>query len=149
MDDGGTILADSNGILVYLASRYGQGQWLPSEPVKLALVQRWLSVAAGPVVNGPMAVRRAALFGAKVDVAAATEIALGLFRIMEGHLAENNFLAGEAATIADLACYSYIAHVPEGGISLDPFPHLMAWLARVEALPGFVPLTRTKIGLWA
>ena len=52
IDDNGTILADSNAILVYLARQYGKGAWLPSDAVGEAQVQRWLSVAAGLVAFG-------------------------------------------------------------------------------------------------
>jgi glutathione S-transferase len=52
-------------------------------------------------------------------------------------------------TIADIAAYSYIAHAPEGGISLEPYPHLRAWLKRVEALPRFLAMPATKAGLLA
>ncbi|WP_199918422.1 glutathione S-transferase family protein, partial [Pseudomonas veronii] len=45
IDDNGTVLADSNAILLYLASKYGNGQWLPSDPLGQARVQRWLSAA--------------------------------------------------------------------------------------------------------
>jgi glutathione S-transferase len=47
---------------------------------------------------------------------------------------------GSAATLADVACYAYVARAPEGDISLEPYPALRAWLARIEALPGFVPM---------
>ncbi len=57
IDDNGVVLADSNAILVYLAKRYGGGAWLPEDPVGAARVQRWLSVAAGPLANGPAAAR--------------------------------------------------------------------------------------------
>jgi glutathione S-transferase len=60
--------------------------------------------------------------------------------LMEGELATREWLAGTAPTIADVACYSYIAHAPEGGIALDPYPRVCAWIARVEALPGFVAM---------
>lgn len=43
-------------------------------------------------------------------------------------------------TIADLACYSYVAHAPEGGISLDGYSSVRAWLRRIEGLPQFVPM---------
>ena len=42
----------------------------------------------------------------------------------------------ERVGIADVANYSYIAHAPEGNVSLEPYPHIRAWLARIEALPG-------------
>jgi glutathione S-transferase len=41
--------------------------------------------------------------------------------------------------LADVANYSYVARAPEGKLSLEPYPNLRGWLARVEALPGFVP----------
>mgnify|MGYP002653329791 CR=1 FL=1 len=52
-------------------------------------------------------------------------------------------------TIADVAHYSYTAHAPEGGVSLEPYPNIRAWLARIEALPGFVPFPQTPAGLRA
>jgi glutathione S-transferase len=50
------------------------------------------------------------------------------------------WLAAEHATIADLANYSYIAHAREGGISLDKFPSILAWLERIRSLPRFSPM---------
>ncbi len=141
--DGALALADSNAILVYLASRYDPARrWLPEEPVAAASVQRWLSVAAGQLAAGPAALRRAAIFRAKVDEAAATATAQELFRVMEHFLARAPFLTGEAPTLADVALYAYTAHAPEGGFSLAPYPAVSAWLARVEALPRFVPMRR-------
>ena len=48
-----------------------------------------------------------------------------------------------------MANYTYIAHAPEGNVSLDAYPAIRAWLARIEALPGFVPMPKTAIGLAA
>ena len=59
------------------------------------------------------------------------------------------WLAGPTPTIADLALYSYTAHAPEGGVSLEDYPAIRDWLARVEALPGFVPMPVTAVGLRA
>ena len=58
LEDGDTVLADSNAILVYLATRYdSSGKWLPREPDQAAGVQRFMSVAAGPLAYGPAAAR--------------------------------------------------------------------------------------------
>ena len=43
--------------------------------------------------------------------------------------------------------YTYTAHAPEGSVDLAPHLHVRAWLGRVEALPGFVPMRRTPVGL--
>lgn len=149
IDDGGTVIADSNAILVYLATRYGDEGWLPRDPVLNAQVQRWLSVAAGPIFTGPCAARLVTVFGAPLDHGRAKEIAAGLFAVMEPHLATRTFLVGARPTIADVAAYSYIAHAPEGDVSLAPYPHIRNWLARIEALPGFVAMPASKAGLAA
>ncbi|WP_437951417.1 glutathione S-transferase [Sorangium sp. So ce296] len=146
IEDGDVTLADSNAILVYLASRYDPaGRWLPRDPVAAARVQQWLSVAAGQLVAGPAAARLARVFGAKVDVDRAKAIAAQLLTVVDQHLSARRFLAGDAPTLADIAMYTYTAHAPEGGVSLEPYGHVRAWLARVEELPGFAPMTRTAL----
>lgn len=140
IDDAGTVIADSNAILVYLATRYGAESWLPRDPAGMAAVQRWLSVAAGEIAFGPALARLGKGFGMPVDVAGAHARAERLFRVMEQELQQRPFLAAGDPTIADVAAYSYIARAPEGGISLEPYPAIRAWLARVEALPGFLPM---------
>lgn len=146
LEDGDLVLADSNAILVYLAKRYGAGTgWLPEDPVGAARVQRWLSVAAGEVRYGPCQARIGVLWGRGVDPAPARAIAADLLRFMETHLTGRSFLAAERATLADLACHPYVAHAPEGGISLAPYPAVSAWIARVEALPRFRPMPRSEV----
>ncbi|GHD66934.1 glutathione S-transferase family protein [Jeongeupia chitinilytica] len=149
IDDNGTVLADSNAILTYLALRYGAGRWLPTDPLGAAQVQRWLSVAAGPVAFGPAQARLVNVFGAKLDAAALIARSHALFAVVDAELATRPWLAGSDPTIADVACYGYIAHAPEGDVSLADYPHIRAWLARIEALPGFVPLVTTAVGLAA
>ena len=141
LQDGDLTLADSNAILVYLAKRYAPGsQWLPEKPVIAAQVQRWLSIAAGEVMYGPAVARMITQWNFPSELPPAKKIAAGLLRFMDGHLASRRFLAAEHATIADLACYSYVAHAPEGGISLDEYQSVRSWLRRVEALPKFKPI---------
>jgi glutathione S-transferase len=139
--DGDVVLADSNAILVYLARRYApDGPWLPLEPVAAAEVQRWLSIAAGEVAHGPAAARVIARFDVPDDPVRAARIAGRILAFMNGHLADRTYLAAGHPTLADLACYSYVAHAPEGGVSLEPYPAVRAWLARVEVQPWFRPM---------
>jgi glutathione S-transferase len=149
IQDGDLTLADSNAILVYLEGRYAAGQWLPRDPLGAARVQRWLSAAAGPLAFGPAAARVLQLFKRPEDPADALRRATGLFAVMEQELAASPFLAGERPTLADIALYSYTERAPEGGISLQPYPSIRAWLSRVEALPGFIPMVKTPVGLQA
>jgi glutathione S-transferase len=145
LQDGATTVSDSNAILVYLAERYDeQHRYWPTNPERRAQVQRWLSVAAGQLAAGPAAARMVRVFGAKLDHAAAVEKAHQLFAVLESELADRSFLVGDSATLADIALYTYTAHAPEGDVSLEAYPYIRAWLARVEALPGFVPMKATQ-----
>ena len=147
IDDNGTVIADSNAILVYLAKKYDNGTWLPEEPAAAARVQRWLSVAAGPLAFGPAAARLVTVFGAAFNTDEVITRAHTLLKVIDAELSKSPFLAGNTATIADIANYSYIAHAPEGNVSLEPYANVRNWLARIESLPGFVPMPRTVIGL--
>lgn len=144
LEDGETVIADSNAILVYLAGKYDRsGKWLPADPATAAQVQRWLSVAAGQLLMGPARARMVKLFKSPFDHDGCKQVATQLFDVMEQHLQGRDWLAAPHATIADIALYSYTAHAPEGDVSLQPYPNIRAWLARIEALPGFVGMPKT------
>ena len=145
--DGELTLADSNAILVYLEARHAPGEWLPRDPVGAARVQRWLSLAAGPLAFGPAAARVVQLFKLPTDPKDAIARAEALFGLMESELGRTPFLVGDRATLADVAHYAYVARAPEGLVSLQPWPAIRAWLARIEALPGFVPMLKSPVGL--
>lgn len=148
IDDNGTVVWDSAAILVYLASKYGR-EWLPEDPLARAEVQRWLSVAAGPLVVGPAAARISVLFERGGDLEGMQANAHRLLATMNAFLEGCTWLAADRPTIADLAMYSYTAHAPEGGVDLAPYANIEAWLARLEALPRFYRMERSKVGLWA
>lgn len=147
--DGDVTLADSNAILVYLAGTYGDASWLPRSPIAAAAVQRWLSVAAGPLASGPAAARRMNVFGKTPPPADLVTQSHALLGVMDRHLGAQQFLAAEHPTIADIAGYSYVAHAPEGGVSLADYAHVRRWVASIEALPGFVPMATSRVGLRA
>lgn len=139
INDNGVTLADSNAILIYLVQRYGDApSWQGADPVESAEVQRWLSVAAGEIAAGPCAARLVTLFGADMDHGAALARSHALLAVMDAHLQSRDWLAADRVTLADIAAYSYIAHAPEGGVSLAPYTAIRAWLNRVKALDGFV-----------
>ncbi|GGP20153.1 glutathione S-transferase family protein [Silvimonas iriomotensis] len=149
IDDNGTVVADSAAILVYLARKYGGQRYLPEPPEATAAVQRWLAVAAGPLASGPAAARVATLFNKPIDTGRVQQIAHDLLQVMEDWLSTHAFLAAEHETLADLAFYAYIAHAPEGNVSLAAYPHVRQWLSRIEQLPDFVPMQRSAVGLAA
>ncbi|OYT99933.1 MAG: glutathione S-transferase [Burkholderiales bacterium PBB1] len=150
LEDGDTVVFDSNAILVYLARRYDTAnRWLPADAAGQAAVQAWLSVAAGLIAYGPAAARRVTVFGAKLNAEELIASSHQLLGVMERTLTQRAFLAAPSATIADVSAYSYIAAAPEGHVDLSPYPQVRGWLARIEALPGFVPFPKTAVGLAA
>lgn len=106
-----------------------------------------MSIAAGPLAFGPAAARVITVFKAPLNAEDAIARAHALLTVMEGEITESPFFAGESPTLADIALYTYVAHAPEGNVDLEPYPRVRAWLARVELLPGFVPMVRTPVGL--
>ena len=150
LEDGPVTIADSNAILVYLASKYdSKRNWLPLGNEESAEVQRFLSIAAGEIAHGPASARLITVFGAEFDEDTLIRKSHELLETLEAHLKGREWLAGEKASIADISNYTYIAHAPEGNISLNGYPSIRAWLKRVEELPGFIAMSATPVGLAA
>jgi len=59
-------------------------------------------------------------------------------RIMDEHLASNDFFANNAYSIADIALYAYTHVAGEGGFDLSEYSNINAWLQRVAAQPGYI-----------
>lgn len=139
--DGDVVLSDSNAILVYLVQRYAPGShWIPQDPLAQAGMQRWFSLAAGMLAPGASSARFAAITGREPSEAA---LAIGrrLFDFMEPELEGRDWLlAGATPSLADIAMVSYTSQAPIGGLSLAAYPRIAAWVARTEALPGYLPL---------
>ena len=140
LEDGKVILRDSQAILVYLAAQYGDENWLPRDATGLGEVMQWLSTSANELQNGPCAARLADKFGYAIDKANTLQRAARILPLIEAHLAAHQWLALGRPTIADCAVMPYVALAPEGGISLEAYPNIRQWIARIKALPGFIPM---------
>src|SRR5574343_1749298 len=138
--DGDVVLRDSQAILVYLAAQYAGESWLPKDPAGMATVVQWLSTAANEIQNGPGAARLVDKFGYAIDKADTLRRSARILPLIEAHLAGRHWLALDRPTIADCAVMPYVALAPEGGVSLADFPNIRGWIARIKALPGFVPM---------
>ncbi|GLU27417.1 glutathione S-transferase [Brucella sp. NBRC 12950] len=147
LEDGEIVVSDSNAILVYLATKLGRKDWLPDDPQSAAKVQKWLSVAAGEIAYGPAAARLITVFGADFRAEEVIARADHILALINAELEQHRFITGDRPTIADIALYSYIASAPEGNVELAPHRKVSQWLARIEALPGFLAFPKTPIGL--
>jgi glutathione S-transferase len=106
----------------------------------MAEVMTWLMTAEDEIAHGPADARVHDKFGMKLDVNLARQKAARILGLMEDHLAKNDWLALGHPTIADIACMPYVALSHEGGISLEPYPAIRAWIARIKALPNFISM---------
>jgi len=145
--DGETLFQDAQAILVYLARRYGNEDWLPWDAEPLSRVIRWLSTTAGEVRQGPENARLYYLFGAtSINIERATEKANLILKLLNEHLSNRTWLEFERLTIADIAVFPYVALAPDGKVDLAPYPNILAWIDRIKRLPGFVGMQGIAAG---
>ncbi|ARM14595.1 MULTISPECIES: glutathione S-transferase family protein [Rhizobium] len=144
LEDGDLVLTESSAILAYLAARSGP-EWLgASAPQETAHLQQWLSFSHRLTANlggarlHQMLVRPGNIEALQAQgVAALRELEASLF---EQRLRGMRFLVSNRATIADIACFPYVALAPDGGISLDPYPNIRLWLRAIRSLEGFIEM---------
>ncbi|MCZ0733936.1 glutathione S-transferase family protein [Phreatobacter sp. AB_2022a] len=139
LEDGDVRVQDSQAILVYLAKRYGPC-WLPGEPVAAARVMEWLSFAAKEIALSLQVARLHHILDEETDIVAATAASHRVLRLMNAHLATRAFLAGDRASIADLACFPYVALSHEARIDHGDYPAVAAWVQRIVDMDGYVAM---------
>ena len=136
LDDGGLVIWDSMAILCYLARQYGP-EWLPMETIAFTRVMQWLAVSENELLYGLAQARAALQFGRPCDLEQARSAGESGLRTLEAQLAREQWLAGGRPTVADVACYPYVALAPEADVALEPYPGVRRWLGAVQALPGY------------
>ncbi len=140
LDDNGFILRDSQAILIYLAKEYGNEQWLPQSTRDMAKVMVWLFTACNEIARGPNDARLHDKLQFDLDIDIARINSDRILKIMNDHLQDRDWLELGHPTIADIACFPYIALSHEGGVSLDLYPHVERWVVRMFRLPNSLPL---------
>jgi glutathione S-transferase len=139
LEDDGVVLWDSAAILVYLARRYGGDTWLPAAPAQMGQVMQWVALAGNEIQFGLQYARRGVLQNRWTAGTLEQGQAMGRVALdaLEGRLKDNQWLALGRPTIADVACFPYVETAPEARVPLEPYPGIVAWLARCKALPGW------------
>jgi glutathione S-transferase len=140
LDDGEVRLRDAQAIMVYLARKFDKtNQWYPDDPVAMGKIGQWLSTGGGEVMNAAGA-RLVKILNYPLDLDKLQAGAHRVFKIMDAHLAEREFLELGHPTIGDIACFPYTAMAGEGGIDLAPYKNGRAWVERMKRLPQFIPM---------
>ncbi len=137
LDDDGVVIWDSTAILMYLARRYADETWLPLDAEKLAAVCQWLVVAQNEILYGLARARAMVLFKQAGDIQECKTVGTDILEVIEKHLENRHWLALEHPTLADIACFPYVALAPDAGIMLDHYPAIQTWITRIKALPGY------------
>jgi len=143
--DGGEFLSESSAILFYLADGT---PYLPDGRFERARVLQWMffeQYSHEPNVATPR-------FWITHDIEMTEERRLSLetkrklgyaaLGVMEGHLQDRSFFVANRYSIADVALYAYTHVAGEGGFDLEGFPAVRAWIERVKAQPGHIPITQ-------
>ena len=138
----GSHLPESNAILYYLAEGT---PLLPADKLGRARALQWMffeQYSHEPYI----AVARFILRYLPPDSARRAELPRLVERgrqalaVMEQQLAKEPYFAGGRYSVADISLYAYTHCARDGGFDLQPFPQVRAWLERVRAQPGHVPL---------
>lgn len=139
LTEGKNNFCQSASILQYLAETLGK--YGGSTPEERARIREWMfwdfDRLAGPIYRSRAIRRGFRQADASVVSMYETEGKAAL-AVLDGELAKNEWLVGGHPTIADIDVYGVVHYASDGGFDLAAFPHISAWKARVEALPGFV-----------
>jgi glutathione S-transferase len=139
--DDGRVLAESDAIIFYFAEGT---EYLPEDRFERAQVLQWMffeQYSHEPNIAVTRFWRIAGITPspeALEDKRRGGEAALAA---MERHLEGRRFLVADRYTVADIALYAYTHVAPEGGFELEGYPAIRAWLERVAAAPGHIPIT--------
>jgi glutathione S-transferase len=138
----GSYLPESNAILCYVARG---SALLPDAPSAHAHTLSWLffeqySHEPYLAVARYLLRHREPTDDTRAELARRLPKARDALDVMERHLAGRTYFVGEQYGVADIALYAYTHRAPEASISLSPYPAIRAWIARIEAQPGWLPM---------
>ena len=144
LEDGDLILTETPAMLTYIAARHAPG-FLGNETAETAaMVAEWMAFSARLTrfLGGARLHDMLHVDGDIDDLRHHGVVALRQLEeaLFERRLAGQTFLVGDRPTIADIACFPYVALAPDGGVSLDPYPSIRLWSRAIRALDGFIEM---------
>ena len=141
--DDGRPLAESNAILWY----FGEGtRFVPGDRYGRAKALQWMFFEQYTHEPAIAVARFLLSYSGEPEkyaetIASRQRAGVKALEAMEAHLAGGgHYLVGDALTLADVSLYAYTHVADEGGIELGPYAAVRAWLERVAAEPGHVPI---------
>ena len=138
LEDEGQVFWDSTAVLVYVARKYGGERWLPTDPAGMAAVMQWMALAQNEIHYGLQFARAILHLGRAGNLAECQQYGRTALRVLEKRLADQEWLALQHMTIADVACFPYVAMAPDADVELGPYRAVSAWIDSIKALPGYI-----------
>lgn len=146
LQDGDRFLPESNAAAFYVAEGT---PLIPSDPFERADMLRWMfweqynhepNIATvrfwlSMIGEGNLTDLQRAMLPGKRDGGVAA------LKLMDEHLADRDWFVGNGPSVADICLYAYTHVAEEGGFELAPWQAVRAWIARVEGLKGYIPIT--------
>lgn len=137
--DGGAPVSvfESGAILLYLAEK--TGKLIPADPRGRVETLQWLfwqMAGLGPMAGQNHHFRNYAVEKIPYAIDRYVNETNRLYGVLDKRLADRPFVAGEAYTIADIACYPWTVGHENQGQKLEDFPHLKRWFESIKARPA-------------
>lgn len=142
--DGDFVMWESNALLFYIGRKFAPNKYLPEDPEGFGKAAQWV-IFGKTTLDTPLALSRfwTKYPSEKVDTAALEQKRAegrAALEVLNGCLEGKDFLTG-SYTIADIACYPYVALAHEGEVDISQYKAVAGWVKRVESQPGFVPMS--------
>ena len=142
IEDGGFLLWESNAITRYLCAKYGSGTLCPVDPQQRALAEQWMDWKLTTVMSMMTPIFWGLVRTSEEDrdldlIQRSIERGWKVWRILDRHLARNDYVAGDAFTMGDIPLGPQIHRWLELVDNRPPMPNLEAWYQRLTERPAF------------
>lgn len=143
--DGDFTLWESNAILQYIGGKTANTLW-PDDTRKRADITRWMCwqlAHFGSEACAPLTFQRLVkkILNLGPPDAAVVAAALEAFNrdaaVLESHFNKQQYLVGNALTLADFAVAANLCYAAQTEMPLGRYPHVAAWFERVASLPAW------------
>jgi glutathione S-transferase len=140
--DDGRALGESGAILWFFGE---DTRFVPKDPYERAQVLQWMFFEQYDHEPAIAVVRFWLRYSGRPEAFAdrrdeRTAAGYRALDAMERHLDGRSWFVGDGMTLADIALYAYTHVADEGEFDLGRYGSIRAWLARVAAEPGHVPI---------
>jgi glutathione S-transferase len=140
--DDGRSLGESGAILWY----FGEGtRFVPGDPYERAQVLQWMFFEQYDLEPAIAVARFWVAYSGRPEefeeqLPEKLKAGRRVLATLEQHLQDRRYVVGDSFSLADIALYGYTHVAPEGGLELESYPAVRAWLRRVASEPGHVPI---------